>query len=884
MSGSPEPRRFPTGSWHFDADGCRRILRVSIAWILLATVAVLVPSPASAATPPIVIVFMENHNRASIVGNANAPYLNSLLSQGVNFTNYTEGSEGAAGPSLPDYLVIAAGSNCGRTTDTVQGGDPGISANCPNTVWNQLETAGHTWAVYQEGMSGPCSPAVSNTVNGEPGMAMKHDPARPFASIFTNQALCNTHSLPLSSFDRSSMPDVSFIAPTICNDMHGAVGIGTDCELGSQAVIMRGDDWLAANIQPIIDAGGRVFITFDEGGTLYAVLVGGLAPRTDSTLYTHCSTLAGIEDLFGLPRLGCAATAAPLPFAASAPPPAIFSDDFSSNDFSKWSGVTRLTIDAATFGVAPPSAKAQTTAQTAFAYKNLSGTLSTICMSASVNATSRDAVSTTLLRLRTAANGPILRVFANSNGILYVRSDASNMQLYSGVALGTGWHNIELCGTVGVSGTWDLYRDGVKRVNAWVANTGTTPVGRVDIGNTQAVTATINFDDIVVDQPQSTDTDPPTAPGKPTGSSPSAGTIAINWAASTDASPPITYRIYRDGNPTAIGTTTSTSFTDTGPGLTPGSSHTYTVDAIDSLNNGPSQVSPTSDPITVVTVDTDPPTAPGKPTGSSPSVGTIAINWAASTDASPPITYRIYRDGNPTAIGSTTSTSFTDNASGILIAGSSHTYTVDAIDSLNNGPSQMSPTSDPITVASASAIFSDDFSSNDFSNWTGFTRLTIDAGTFGVAPPSAKAQTTAQTAFAYKNLSGTFSTICMSANVNATSLDPTSSTLLRLRTAGNGPIVRVFANSNGILYVRSDASNTQIYSGAALGSGWHNIELCGTVGVSGTWDLYRDGVKRVNAWVANTGTTPVGRVDIGNTQAVTARVNFDDIVVDQTPG
>ena len=175
---------------------------------------------------------MENHNRASIVGNTNAPYLNSLLSQGVNFTNYTEGSEGAAGPSLPDYLVIAAGSNCGRTTDTVQGGDPGISANCPTTVWNQLETAGHTWAVYQEGMSGPCSPAVSNTVNGEPGMAMKHDPARPFASIFTNQALCNTHSLPLSSFDRSSMPDVSFIAPTICNDMHGAVGIGTDCEQG----------------------------------------------------------------------------------------------------------------------------------------------------------------------------------------------------------------------------------------------------------------------------------------------------------------------------------------------------------------------------------------------------------------------------------------------------------------------------------------------------------------------------------------------------------------------------------------------------------------------------------------------------------------------------
>ena len=381
--------------------------------------------------------------------------------------------------------------------------------------------------------------------------------------------------------------------------------------------------------------------------------------------------------------------------------------------------------------------------------------------------------------------------------------------------------------------------------------------------------------------PGGVDSDPPTTPGKPTGSSPSFRTIMINWAASTDASPPITYRIYRDGNLTAVGSTTSTSFTDTG--LAPGSYHTYTVDAVDGHNNGPSQMSPASYPITVPTVDTDPPTAPGKPTGSSPTSGTIMINWAASTDASPPITYRIYRDGNPTAIGSTISTSFTDSGPG-LTPGSSHTYTVDAVDSLNNPPSQMSPTSDPIGVAAASAIFSDGFASGDLSNWTGSTRLTIDNSNGGVAPPSARAQTTAQTAFAYKNLSGTLSTICMSASVNATSRDAVSTTLLRLRTAANGPIVRVFANPAGIMYVRSDASNMQLWSGVALGTGWHNVELCGTVGTSGTWDLYRDGVKIVNTWVANTGTTPVGRMDIGNTQAVTATINFDDIVVDQTPG
>ena len=103
-----------------------------------------------------------------------------------------------------------------------------------------------------------------------------------------------------------------------------------------------------------------------------------------------------------------------------------------------------------------------------------------------------------LLRLRTAANGPIARVYLSSTGILSVRSDVSGAQKSSGVALGTGWHGIQLCGTVGASGSWDLYRDGIKIVTGWVANTGTTPVGRVEIGDDGAKTFTINFDDVSV--------------------------------------------------------------------------------------------------------------------------------------------------------------------------------------------------------------------------------------------------------------------------------------------------------------------------------------------------------------------------------------------------
>ena len=47
-------------------------------------------------------------------------------------------------------------------------------------------------------------------------------------------------------------------------------------------------------------------------------------------------------------------------------------------------------------------------------------------------------------------------------------------------------------------------------------------------------------------------------------------------------------------------------------------------------------------------VDTTAPTVPGRPAGTSPSTSSIQITWAASTDASLPITYRIYRDGGAT--------------------------------------------------------------------------------------------------------------------------------------------------------------------------------------------------------------------------------------------
>jgi hypothetical protein len=461
----------------------------------------------------------------------------------------------------------------------------------------------------------------------------------------------------------------------------------------------------------------------------------------------------------------------------------IFRDRFDSGDFSRWTAVTRLTIDATNGSGTPPSARGNATAQSAFAYLDLATTIPSACFSTRLNAAALAGNSVDLMRLRTAGGGALAKVFANASGTLFVRSDVSGAQISSGVALGSGWHTIEICGAVGTAGAWDLYRDGAKIVSAWTADTGTSPIGRIYIGDTAAKTWTINFDDVILD-------------------------------------------------------------TEPGHGAEP---------------------------------DTTAPTVPGRPTGVPAGPTSITIGWSVSFDDSPPITYRIYRDGAE-LVGSTIGTSFTDTG---LAPGSLHTYTVDAVDSVQNA-SVTSPLSDPISTAST--IFADDFATGDLSNWTSVTNLSIDGAAGAGAPPSAIGSPVAQAAYAYRDLSVEVDSACLSVAVNPTSLGGNAVDLVRMRTSTGGPIAKVFVNASGILSIRSDFSNAQISSGVGLESGWHTIELCGTVGTATTWDLYRDGSRIVNSWTAATGSTPIGRIQIGDTAVRTWTINVDDVRLDTAPG
>ncbi len=147
-------------------------------------------------------------------------------------------------------------------------------------------------------------------------------------------------------------------------------------------------------------------------------------------------------------------------------------------------------------------------------------------------------------------------------------------------------------------------------------------------------------------------------------------------------------------------------------------------------------------------------------------------------------------------------------------------------------------------MAGPSAIFTDDFSSGTLANWTSVTRFSIDTTTGSLAAPSARAAVSNQTAFLVKTFGSSYSNLCLSWRVNV-SARTGSIMLLRLRSTSSGPVARVLVNTSGVLALRSDVSGVTRTSTTALGSGWHALEVCGTVGAAGTWDLYRDGLRIV---------------------------------------
>src|SRR5690242_18015602 len=73
----------------------------------------------------VVILIMENHGYEDIIGNASAPFINTLAQENASMT----ASFGLSHPSQPNYLMLFSASNQGVTTDNLPTGIPWSTPN-----------------------------------------------------------------------------------------------------------------------------------------------------------------------------------------------------------------------------------------------------------------------------------------------------------------------------------------------------------------------------------------------------------------------------------------------------------------------------------------------------------------------------------------------------------------------------------------------------------------------------------------------------------------------------------------------------------------------------------------------------------------------------------
>ncbi|MES2394485.1 MAG: alkaline phosphatase family protein [Bacteroidota bacterium] len=259
----------------------------------------------------VVIVVMENHSSTSIIGSANAPYINSLIN-GTSAANFTQ-SFGLTHPSQPNYIMLFSGSNQGVTNDS----DPSTFPFTTPNLGASLLSNSYTFIGYSEDL-----PSVGFNGTTSSNYARKHSPWINWQDAPTN-GIPSINNQPFSSFptDFSTLPTVSFVIPNLAHDMHDPIIL--------PSAIVNGDAWLQTNLDAYIQwakTNNSLFIlTFDEDD---GINVGGISTSTNhittffigenvlqgqySETIDHYTILRTLEDMYGLPYAGNSSSSIPI--------------------------------------------------------------------------------------------------------------------------------------------------------------------------------------------------------------------------------------------------------------------------------------------------------------------------------------------------------------------------------------------------------------------------------------------------------------------------------------------------------------------------------------------------------------------------------------------
>jgi chitodextrinase len=180
--------------------------------------------------------------------------------------------------------------------------------------------------------------------------------------------------------------------------------------------------------------------------------------------------------------------------------------------------------------------------------------------------------------------------------------------------------------------------------------------------------------------PPTADTTPPTTPTGLAASAVSPTQISLSWAASSDDVGVTGYRVYRNG---ALLTTLGAVTTLQNTGLSPSTTYTYTVQAVDAAGNASGQ-SAAASATTPAAPDTTPPSMPTGLVATAVSSSQINLSWVASTDGVGVTGYVVFRNGVLLAtLGAVTNYQDTGLAPSTV-----YSYAVQATDAAGNSSGQ----------------------------------------------------------------------------------------------------------------------------------------------------------------------------------------------------
>ena len=266
------------------------------------------------------VIMMENTGYSNLIGNSNAPWINSAAAEFGLATNYT----GVSHPSQPNYVAATSGALNGVFNDN------DITIDVPNIV-DQVEASGRTWKAYMQSMS-LCATKLDHAC-GNQLYERKHNPFVSYLDVQSSTSrMANIVDFGQLDSDLASgdVANYVWISPDQCNDMHGRAAPATDpCNFGDiSGLIATGDAFLFSTVSKIMaspawNGNSVIFVTWDESdfpfadvsGCCDAVPGGGHvvtlvishsdhAARTSSIAYNHYSMLATIEQGW---HIGCLA-------------------------------------------------------------------------------------------------------------------------------------------------------------------------------------------------------------------------------------------------------------------------------------------------------------------------------------------------------------------------------------------------------------------------------------------------------------------------------------------------------------------------------------------------------------------------------------------------